>query len=373
MSQTSLPDAAVLAPPEGSSLGAKSPMPHAEEALDEIRAGRLVVVVDDGERTGTLMMAAERANPRAVDFMVSQARGPLRVSLPPERLQELRIPVERRSSDGPSFCAPVGLRSTGGLPAMYGASASACAVIARALCDPRTEPSDLVRPGHVYPVGTRPGNAFGHAGPLEAGLDLALAAGCSPAALVCGILDESGEVARLPAVMRLAARHGLKVVSVKEAAGLHGERRLRREIEVRLPTRFGDFRALAYTDAAGGQTHLALVVGEPEGKEDVLAYVHRRCLAGDNLRSLRCCCGLSLEEAMARVQGKGVGVIVYARAEPGRTRPEEALACRAHLESTTNGRENRESEDDQVVGALIFEDLQLRSVRLVTEAGRNDG
>lgn len=351
----SFPDGALA----GKSDPAGPPSSGVEPALDDLRAGRMVLVTHDTGHAA-LAMVAERASPDAVDFMTTHARGALRVALNPERFEELRIPTGRDAEppDGASAGMPVELVRDGQTSGLLDESVSAWAETVRALGDPRTRASDLTGPGQVFPVRTEtdretPGR---RAGLLAAGLALAALTGLYPAALVCGVLEPSARA-------ELVGRHGITVVGVDEALGYQPGRDLRRDVEVLLPTRFGEFRLRVYLDEAGEQTHLALIAGRPEGKKDVLAHVHSPCLIGDVLRSLRCDCGVLLEAAMQRVQTEGEGVIVYARAEARHIAPEDVGLCRADRRSPA-------AHDDYAVGAGIFRDLNLGRVRLLTDPGR---
>lgn len=335
------------------------PFSRVEPALDDLRAGRMVLVVHE---TGpaALVMAAERATPDAVDFMTTHARGALRVALTPDRFEELRVATGRDTSlpEDATTGMPVRLSREGQSSVLWDESVSAWVETVRALGDPRTRASDLTGPGQIFPVKADMGRETSErpAGLPAAGLALVSLAGLQPAALVCGVLEPS-------AGTDLAGRRGIRVVEADEALGCRRGRELRRDVEVLLPTRFGEFRLRVYVDDAGEQTHLALIAGHPEGKEDVLAHVHSPCLVGDVLRSLRCDCGVLLEAAMQRVQTEGEGVIVYPRAEARHVAPQDVGLCRIDRRSPA-------THDDYAVGAWIFRDLDLGRVRLLTEPGR---
>ena len=345
--------------PEASETGPSAlPSPRVEAALHELRAGRMVLLTEEAGRAA-LVMAAERATPDAVVFMTTRARGALRVALTPERFEELRIPTGRDAGlpEGAAMGVPVGLRD-GRTSDHLTESVSAWADTIRALGDPRTRAIDLARPGQVFPVrvepeGVPPGD---DAGFPRAGLTLVSLAGCYPAALVCGVLDDAGG-------RTLVERRGIETIDHGEVLDYgHSGRVLRRDVEVLLPTRYGEFRLRAYVDDVGEQTHLALIAGEPEGKEDVLAHVHSPCLVGDMLRSLRCDCGVLLEAAMLRVQTGGEGVIVYARAEARWMEAKDVGRCRIE-------RQDPAAREDYAVGARIFRDMGLGRVRLITDSG----
>jgi len=276
----------------------------------------MVVIVDDEarENEGDLVMAAELVTPQAVNFMATHGRGLICASLTSERFEELGIPLmveDNTALHETAFGVSVDL------PGQTGISAFDRASTIQALCDARTGPRDLARPGHVFPLRARPGGVLERAGHTEGSVDLARLAGLAPAGVLCEVMDDDGSMARLPSLKRLAAQHGLKMVTVAQIIEYRRrrERDLRCAVETRLPTRFGRFRVKAYEDDQEGLTHLALILGEPEGRDDVLVRVHSSCLTGDALHSLRCDCGEQLDAAMARIQTAGEGVIVYLQQE----------------------------------------------------------
>jgi 3,4-dihydroxy 2-butanone 4-phosphate synthase/GTP cyclohydrolase II len=288
------------------------------EAIEEIRAGRMVVVVDDEDREneGDLAMAAEWVTPEAINFMASKGRGLICCPLTAERLQHLDIPlmVEHNTATmGTAFCVSVDARDC----QTNGASAADRAHTVRRLLDPDTRPSDLVRPGHIFPIRSSEGGVLRRAGHTEAVIDLARLAGLQPAGVICEIMNDDGSMARLPELTRFAAEHGLKVISIAAFIEyrLSHETLVRRIAETRLPTEWGEFRVVAFQNDVDGGQHLALVMGEPAAERPALVRVQVECLTGDARTSRRCRCREHLEQALRAIARRGEGVLVYLRLE----------------------------------------------------------
>lgn len=294
-----------------------SPFASVEEALEEIRAGRMVIVVDDEEREneGDLVVAAEKVTPEVINFMTRHGRGIVCVPMTGERLDELQLPLMPGASEQSMRTAftvsvdVVGVRT--------GTSAHERAATARALADPSRRAQDFIRPGHIFPLRAKPGGVLQRAGHTEAAVDLARLAGLFPAGVICEIMNEDGTMARLPQLQAFAARHGLKIVTIADLIRyrLRHERLVRRVAEARLPTRYGLFRVVGYESLVDGSGHLALVKGEVAGQSGVLVRVHSECLTGDVLGSLRCDCGEQLSAALRAIDREGRGVLVYLRQE----------------------------------------------------------
>ncbi|MFN3414558.1 MAG: 3,4-dihydroxy-2-butanone-4-phosphate synthase, partial [Thermoanaerobaculum sp.] len=285
-----------------------------EEAAEEFRRGRFVIIVDDEEREneGDLTIAAEKVTPEAINFMATHARGLICVSLTEERCNELDLPlmVERNTSPhGTAFCVSVEARGK----VTTGISAADRAATVQALIDPKTKPEDLIRPGHMFPLRAKPGGVLKRAGHTEASVDLARIAGLYPAAVICEIMDEDGSMARLPRLSELARDHGLKILTVRDliAYRLRSERLVELVASPQLPTRFGEFRVYGFRSTVTQEEHLALVMGEISPEEPVLVRVHSQCLTGDVFGSARCDCGAQLEAALARIAAEGKGVLLY--------------------------------------------------------------
>ncbi len=290
-----------------------------EEGIDQIRAGRMIVVVDDPDREneGDLVMAAEAVTTEAVNFMALHGRGLVCLPVEAERLDELDIPPMVAGGTCPletAFAVSVDLRNGG-----TGISAADRAATIRHLVDPLARADDFRRPGHVFPLRARPGGVLRRAGHTEAAVDLARLAGFAPAGVICEILNPDGTMARLPQLMDFAAEHGLKVVTIADLIEYRrrNEKLVERRAQARVPTPFGVFQAIGY-ESTDHRQHIALVMGEMGEGDDVLVRVHSECLTGDVLHSLRCDCGKQLELALAHIGRVGRGVVVYLRGHEGR-------------------------------------------------------
>ena len=296
-----------------------------EAALAAIAAGRPVIVVDDERREneGDLILAAEHATPEQLAFMIRHTSGVICAALPGEWLDRLQLPLmvdENSESQGTAFTVSVDYRHG----TTTGISAAERSATLRALADPLARPEAFNRPGHVFPLRARDGGVLERVGHTEASIDLARAAGLRPAGVLCEVVstDDPTGMARLPELRRFCDEHGLSLVSIEQLAEWRRVNTpvVTREVETRLPTRHGDFRAVAYRGVVDGVEHIALVVGDPaaDNGEDVLVRVHSECLTGDVFGSRRCDCGEQLDAALDRIADSGRGVLVYMRGQEGR-------------------------------------------------------
>ena len=285
-----------------------------EEAIEEIRAGRFVVVADDADREneGDLTIAAQFVTPNAVNFMATHGRGLICLCLTPERCDELglrQMTDQNKAQFGTAFTVSIEARDG----VSTGISAADRARTIQVAVDPTSSAQDLVQPGHIFPLRARTGGVLKRSGQTEAAVDLARLAGLAPAGVVCEIMKDDGTMARVPDLVEFCERHGLKLITVADLIEYRRrtEKLVERVVSVRLPTEYGEFQAVAYRETLTGKQHVALVKGDVEGKEDILVRVHSECLTGDVFHSRRCDCGEQLEQALARIEQEGEGVLLY--------------------------------------------------------------
>jgi 3,4-dihydroxy 2-butanone 4-phosphate synthase/GTP cyclohydrolase II len=359
-------------------MSPQSPFTDVPTALEEMRAGRMIVVVDDEDREneGDLTLAAEKVTPEAINFMAKFGRGLICAAMTGERLDHLRIGMmtsENSSPYGTAFCESVEAREG----VTTGISAHDRARTIQVLIDPASRPSDLVRPGHTFPLRAKKGGVLVRAGQTEAAVDLARMAGLVPAGVICEIMNDDGTMSRVPDLIKFCAEHNLKMLTVAELIRyrMRHERYVQRVAEALLPTRYGEFQMIAYESQVDGESHIALIKGDIGGETPTLVRVHSHCLVGDVFGATWCDCHAVVDKSLQMISEAGRGALVYLH-QTGKGFSVEKVADRNVLTFHRDVREpahpehQRKTQREVGIGAQILSDLDLHRIRLLTNHPR---